>query len=50
MLLLDVLCCMFTIPCSYLCVGSVVGLFICVGWSLVDMFGGWLGWQFVSGL
>ena len=26
----------------YMCVGSVVGLFSCVVWSLVNMFGGWL--------
>ena len=26
---------------AYVC-GSVVGLFSCVVWSLVDMFGGWL--------
>ena len=25
-----------------MCVGSVVGLFSCVVWSLVGMFGGWL--------
>ena len=33
---------MFTFHVVYLCVGSVVGLFNCVGWSLVDILGGWL--------
>ena len=33
---------MFTFHGVYLCVGSVFALFNGVGWSLVDMFGGWL--------
>ena len=36
----DVLCCV-DIPCGYMCVRSVVGLFTCVVWSVVNMFGGW---------
>ena len=40
--LLDVLCCEFIFHVVYMCVGSVVGLFSCVVWSLVNMFGGWL--------
>ena len=30
------------IPCGFMCVGSVVGLFTCVVWSVVNMLGGWL--------
>ena len=40
--LLDVLCRVFTFHVVNMCIGSVVGLFSCVVWSLVNMFGGWL--------